>query len=212
MRIQVELSSRFYLDFFHLVTLRRCPSKHLFSAFHAGHGIHVLPPVSNLLSLLKEKQFWNVKHKTNFTFLNIILFRPAILNQWVFMLLFGKVDHDWCALSYKRLRIPHVYQYILKLLGLGLLYIPTFYCNLQNTFRKKNPLTFSSSFLTVLRLALKSMDSLCLAPSSAPSMASADTLTLFRLGLFILPFSSKILWFNSAIWNKYLQHSLILSR
>lgn len=63
-------------------------------------------------------------------------------------------------------------------------------------------LTFSSSFFTVLRFALKSMDSLCLAPSRAPSMASADTLTLFSAGLFILPFNSKTLWFKSAIYTK----------
>lgn len=59
-------------------------------------------------------------------------------------------------------------------------------------------LTFSSSFFTVFRLALKSTDSLTFDPSRAPSMASADTLTLFRFGLFILPFSSKI--FCERFW------------
>ncbi len=65
---------------------------------------------------------------------------------------------------------------------------------------KNESLTFSSSFFTVLRLALKSTDSLTLAPSRAPSMASADTLTLLRAGLFILPFSSKIFWDRSCIF------------
>lgn len=67
-------------------------------------------------------------------------------------------------------------------------------------------LTFSSSFLTVLRLALKSTDSLTLAPRSAPSMASAEIFTLFRAGLFIFPLSSEILWDSSAIWGQQCKH------
>lgn len=60
--------------------------------------------------------------------------------------------------------------------------------------------TFSSSFLTVLRLALKSTDSLTLEPRRAPNMASAEIFTLLRAGLFILPLSSVIFIFKSVTW------------
>ena len=60
-------------------------------------------------------------------------------------------------------------------------------------------LTFSSSFFTVLRAALKSTDSLTFVPSRAPSMASAEIFTLFRVGLF-LPFRSIIFWDKFSIW------------
>lgn len=42
-------------------------------------------------------------------------------------------------------------------------------------------LAFSSSYFTVFRLALKSMDCVCLEPIRTLSICSADSLTLFRL-------------------------------
>lgn len=63
--------------------------------------------------------------------------------------------------------------------------------------------TFSSSFLTVLRLALKSTDSLTLEPRRAPNMASAEIFTLLRAGLFILPLNSVIFMFKSVIWTDW---------
>lgn len=62
--------------------------------------------------------------------------------------------------------------------------------------------TFSSSFFTVFRLALKSTDSFTLAPSRAPSMASAEIFTLLRAGRFILPFNSKIFMDKFSIWQE----------
>lgn len=60
--------------------------------------------------------------------------------------------------------------------------------------------TFSvSSFLTDLRLARRSKETLCLEPSSERRMASAETLTLLRLGLLNFPRRSRTLMFKSLI-------------
>lgn len=60
--------------------------------------------------------------------------------------------------------------------------------------------TFSvSSFLTDLRLARRSKDTLCLEPRSERRMASAETLTLLRLGLLNFPRRSRTLMFKSLI-------------
>lgn len=60
--------------------------------------------------------------------------------------------------------------------------------------------TFSvSSFLTDFRLALRSMDTLCLEPSRALSMASAETRTLRSGGLLNFPLRSSTLSFRSLI-------------
>lgn len=62
--------------------------------------------------------------------------------------------------------------------------------------------TFSvSSFLTDLRLARRSMETLCLDPSSERRMASADTRTRRRLGLLNFPLRSSTLIFRSLIWS-----------
>lgn len=56
---------------------------------------------------------------------------------------------------------------------------------------RKKPTSSFSSFLTCFRLALRSMDTLCLEPSRAASMASADIRTFLRAGfLKYLPFRS----------------------
>lgn len=61
--------------------------------------------------------------------------------------------------------------------------------------------TFSvSSFFTDFRLALRSMETLCLDPSRERRMASADTRTLRRFGLLNFPLRSKTLMFKSLIW------------
>ena len=61
--------------------------------------------------------------------------------------------------------------------------------------------TFSvSSFLTDLRLARRSMETLCLEPSSERRMASADTRTRRRLGLLNFPLRSSTFMFRSLIW------------
>ena len=60
--------------------------------------------------------------------------------------------------------------------------------------------TFSvSSFLTDFRLALRSMDTLCLEPSRALSMASAETRTRRRGGRLNFPRRSSTLIFRSLI-------------
>lgn len=60
--------------------------------------------------------------------------------------------------------------------------------------------TFSvSSFLTDLRFALRSMDTLCLEPSRERRMASAETRTLLRVGRLNLPLRSRTLMFRSLI-------------
>lgn len=59
--------------------------------------------------------------------------------------------------------------------------------------------TFSvSSFLTCFRLARRSMQTLCLEPSRARSIASADMRTLRRGGLLNLPRRSKSFWLKSS--------------
>lgn len=59
--------------------------------------------------------------------------------------------------------------------------------------------TFSvSSFLTCLRLARRSMQTLCLEPSRARSMASADMRTRRRGGLLNLPLRSNSFWLKSS--------------
>ena len=64
-------------------------------------------------------------------------------------------------------------------------------------------LTFStSSFLTDLRLARRSKETLCLEPSSERRIASAETLTLLRLGLLNFPRRSSTLMFRSLIWGE----------
>lgn len=64
-------------------------------------------------------------------------------------------------------------------------------------------LTFStSSFLTDLRLARRSKDTLCLEPSSERRIASAETLTLLRLGLLNFPRRSSTLMLRSLIWGE----------
>lgn len=72
-------------------------------------------------------------------------------------------------------------------------------------------LTFSvSSFLTDLRFALRSMDTLCLEPSRERRMASAETRTLLRGGRLNLPLRSRTLMFRSLICNRFVykfQHS-----
>lgn len=65
-------------------------------------------------------------------------------------------------------------------------------------------LTFSvSSFLTDLRFALRSMDTLCLEPSRERRMASAETRTLLRGGLLNFPLRSRTLMFRSLICNRF---------
>lgn len=59
--------------------------------------------------------------------------------------------------------------------------------------------TFSSSFFTVLRLALKSAFMSLEVSVQAPSMSSVVFFTLLRLG-FLMPFSSTIFWFSEMIW------------
>lgn len=67
--------------------------------------------------------------------------------------------------------------------------------------------TFSvSSFLTDLRLARRSMDTLCLEPSSERRMASADTRMRRRLGLLNFPLRSRTLMFRSLIWPRDRKH------
>lgn len=56
-----------------------------------------------------------------------------------------------------------------------------------------------SSFLTDFRLALRSMDTLCLEPSRALSMASAETRTRRRGGRLNFPRRSRTLIFRSLI-------------
>lgn len=72
-------------------------------------------------------------------------------------------------------------------------------------------LTSSSflSFLTVFRLDLKSALELSLASVRAPSIASADFLTLLRLGRFP-PFSSLIFAFRSASWDVHTEKRFTL--
>lgn len=62
------------------------------------------------------------------------------------------------------------------------------------------PTSSLSSFLTCFRLDLRSMDTLCLEPSRAASMASADIRTLLRTGfLKYFPFRSWTFDFRSPI-------------
>lgn len=72
-------------------------------------------------------------------------------------------------------------------------------------------LTFSvSSFLTDLRFALRSMDTLCLEPSRDRRMASAETRTLLKGGRLNLPLRSRTLMFRSLICKRFdykFQHS-----
>lgn len=56
-----------------------------------------------------------------------------------------------------------------------------------------------SSFLTDFRLALRSMDTLCLEPSRALSMASAETRTRRKGGRLNFPRRSRTLIFRSLI-------------
>lgn len=56
-----------------------------------------------------------------------------------------------------------------------------------------------TSFLTCFRLALRSMVTLCLEPSRACSMVSADIRTFFRAGFFT-PLRSTTLIFRSSIY------------
>lgn len=64
--------------------------------------------------------------------------------------------------------------------------------------------TFSvSSFLTDLRFALRSMDTLCLEPSRERRMASAETRTLLRAGRLNLPLRSRTLMFRSLICSRF---------
>lgn len=66
--------------------------------------------------------------------------------------------------------------------------------------RVRSGLTFSvSSFFTDLRLARRSMDTLCLEPSRARSMASAETRTRRRGGRLNFPRRSSTLSFRSLI-------------
>lgn len=58
---------------------------------------------------------------------------------------------------------------------------------------------FTSSFFTDLRLALRSMEPLCLEPRSALIISSADTLTFLRAGFLNLPPKSWIFSFSSWI-------------
>ena len=67
---------------------------------------------------------------------------------------------------------------------------------------RDNELTSSLvSFFTCLRLALRSMVTLCFPPSSACSMASADMRTFFRAGFFT-PASSTTFSFRSSICHR----------
>lgn len=65
--------------------------------------------------------------------------------------------------------------------------------------------TFScliSSFLTDLRLARRSMEPLCLEPSRARIISSAETRTFLRAGFLNLPPRSWTFSFSSWIWNE----------
>lgn len=57
----------------------------------------------------------------------------------------------------------------------------------------------TSSFFTDLRLALRSMEPLCLEPRRALIISSADTLTFLRAGFLNLPPKSWIFSFSSWI-------------
>lgn len=72
--------------------------------------------------------------------------------------------------------------------------------------------TFSvSSFLTDLRLARRSMETLCLEPSSERRMASADTRTRRRLGLLNFPLRSSTLMFRSLICTRDRESAIAVS-
>lgn len=71
--------------------------------------------------------------------------------------------------------------------------------SLCSVFISPEPTFSVSSFLTDLRLARRSKETLCLEPSSERRMASAETLTLLRLGLLNFPRRSSTLMFRSLI-------------
>ena len=64
-----------------------------------------------------------------------------------------------------------------------------------------------TSFLTCFRLALRSMLTVCLEPSRAFSMASADMRTFFRRGLLNFPLRSTILMLRSRTCRRIQNHS-----
>lgn len=68
-----------------------------------------------------------------------------------------------------------------------------------------SPTSSFTSFLTCFRLALRSMDTLCLEPSRAANIASADIRTFFRTGfLKNFPFRSWTFDFRSSILRRQL--------
>lgn len=125
--------------------------KQLLSALHAGHGLHILTPVSHFFSLQEEiKSFMRI-----------------------FLLVFLDLYSSSSCSSSSSIFYPSPFS------------VTTF--------------TFSSSFFTVLRLALKSAFMSLEVSVQAPSMSSVVFFTLLRLG-FLMPFSSTIFWFSEMIW------------
>lgn len=71
-------------------------------------------------------------------------------------------------------------------------------CTQDFCFAPRSTHTFSvSSFLTDLRLARRSIETLCFEPSSERRMASADTRTRRRVGLLNFPLRSNTLMLKS---------------
>lgn len=67
-----------------------------------------------------------------------------------------------------------------------------------------------SSFFTDLRLALRSMEPLCLEPSSALIISSADTRTFLRAGFLNFPPKSCTFSFSSWIFYTH-THTLLIT-
>ena len=68
----------------------------------------------------------------------------------------------------------------------------------------------TSSFLTDFRLALRSMEPLCLEPRRARIISSADTLTFLRAGFLNFPPRSWTFIFSSLIWSRQEAHAFNL--
>jgi len=155
--------------------------KHLLPALHTRHGLNVLTPVAHLCrhNLTKQKCSVQLYPETE----NVLPLFRLIPKKLL------KITH-FCSIS-ASLSICKVLYTLLVVFC-----VYTFSC-------------LMSSFLTDLRLALRSMEPLCLEPSSALIISSADTRTFLRAGF--LNFPPKSCTFSFSSWIFYTDtHTLTL--
>lgn len=191
--------------------------KHLLSAFHAGLLLDVLPPVTNITEILLLREGWlhwcercqgkdppgpaptpvhpwkpscQLEEPSSTHAIHLFQLHPPVSTSWA---------PEKEILSKKKNIMEKESFSTLSVIQGGV--SPEGWRQLLLGKQGRGKDTFSvSSFFTCFRLARRSMQTLCLEPSRARSMASADMRTLRSGGRLNLPRRSKSFWLRSSSW------------